>query len=192
MKNKNVIIVHGRPAKWEYYSRKVLFRPNSKAHWLGWLKEQLKKRGYKVYAPEIPQAYNPQWDKWVREIDKIKIDRETILIGHSCGAGFWLRYLSEHKDLKVAKVILIAPWLDTQRKVTTDFFDFKLDKNLALRTKGLAIFYSDNDMESIKLTVENIKAELKNVKYKKFHNYGHFTYVDLKTKEFPELLKEFS
>jgi predicted alpha/beta hydrolase family esterase len=187
---KNAVIIHGRPARWEYYLRKIIRRPNSKAHWLNWLRNQLIAHGYTVYAPEIPEAYNPQWNLWVAEVEKSKIGPETLLVGHSCGAGFWLRYLSEHPELKVGKVVLVAPWLDLQKKRTTDFFNFKIDKNLVVRTKGLTIFYSDNDMKSVKLSVQKIKAKLKDIKYKKFHGYAHFTYIDMKTSRFPELLEE--
>ena len=101
-----------------------------------------------------------------------------------------MRYLSEHPKLKVGKVILVAPWLDVEKKRAPDFFNFKIDKNLVSRTKGLIIFCSDNDMETIKLSVEKIKNEIRGVKYKEFHNYGHFTILEMKTTKFPELLEE--
>lgn len=189
---KNAIILHGRPGKQEYYARKILRKPNSRAHWIDWLSTELKRRGIEVGAPEIPKAYDPKWDLWVKHIEKYPIGPDTTLIGHSTGAGFWIRYLSEHKDLEVGKVILVAPWLGYDYGAPPiDFFKgYKIDPNIAKRTKSLVVFYSDNDMEAIKKSVAELKKTLKNAKYKEFHNYGHFTLAQMKTSKFPELLEE--
>lgn len=186
---KNAIILHGRPDKSEYYIRKLIYRPNSRAHWLGWLSDELRNNGFEVVAPEIPKAFEPQWDIWERQVDKRIIGTNTLLIGHSTGAGFWLRYLSDNPKLKVGKIILIAPWLDPNRKLKTDFFNFELDKNLASRTKSLVVFYSDNDMRSVNQTVQKLKTQLNSARFSEFH-HAHFTYADMRTKHFPELLDE--
>ncbi len=114
-----------------------------------------------------------------------------MLIGHSTGGGFFVKYLSIHPKLTVGKVILVAPWLDPYKQRTKNFFDdFEIDPDLINRTKGVTIFNSDNDEESIHKTVEIIREKVKGIKYKEFHNYGHFIYEDMKTVEFPELLEE--
>ncbi|MGH7157408.1 MAG: alpha/beta hydrolase [Candidatus Saccharimonadales bacterium] len=189
---KNTIILHGRPGKQEYYLRKILRKPNSRAHWIDWLSRELKSRGIKVDAPEIPKSYDPKWDIWVKHAEKSEIGPETTLIGHSTGAGFWIRYLSEHKELKVGKVILVAPWLGYDYGAPpTDFFKgYKIDPDLAKRTKELVIFYSDNDMDAVQKSVAELKAILKGAKYREFHGYGHFTLAQMRTNKFPELLEE--
>lgn len=70
------------------------------------------------------------------------------------------------------------------------FFDFKIDPNLASRTKELIIFNSDNDRKEVQSSVKVLRKELQGVKVKNFHGYGHFTIFSMKTKKFPELLKE--
>ena len=101
-----------------------------------------------------------------------------------------MRWLSENKNVKVGKVILVAPWIDPDREETTDFFEFAMDPNLSNRTANITIFNSDDDEESVQKTVKTIRETLKNINYREFHNHGHFCRKDLKTEEFPELLEE--
>lgn len=185
---KNAIILHGRPGKKEYYDPK--FPSASNYHWIPWLQKQLLIRNIKADTPEVPQAYAPQWDLWVKEVERFEIGAETILVGHSTGSGFWIRYLSEHPDLRVGKVVLVVPYLDVEKESIPDFFDFELDRNMAARTKGLVIFHSDNDEPEMQSTMKLLKEKLKDFKYREFHNYGHFTLSDMKIIEFPELLEE--
>lgn len=185
---KNAILLHGRPGKAEYYDSTIPSASN--AHWFPWLQKQLLINEIAAATPEVPYAFEPKWDLWVKEVERFEIGPETTLVGHSTGSGFWIRYLSEHPDLKVGKVVLVAPYLDVEKESIPDFFDFEIDRNMAARTKGLTIFHSDNDKPEMQSTVKLLKERLKNFKYVEFHNYGHFTLTDMRTRKFPELLKE--
>jgi uncharacterized protein len=188
---KNAIIVHGMPSQREYVIARRLGIKASKFHWLGWLGRQLRRNGYEVWAPEMPHPYRPEYELWVEQAEKAKIGPDTTLIGHSCGGGFWIKYLSLNKDLKVGKVILVAPWIDPDSNEAGDFFsDYKMDPGLAARTKGLVIFNSDNDMGNVMKSVARIRKTIKNADYREFHKYGHFTIFSMKTAKFPELLAE--
>jgi hypothetical protein len=189
---KNAVIVHGRPSAREYYLRKIIRRPNSTAHWQGWLRAQLIANGYLVDTPKMPRPYQPNYEKWRKEFERCHIGPQTLLIGHSCGGGFLIRWLSEHPEAKVGKVILVAPWIGHDYGApATDFFDgYKIDPNIASRTKGLVVFYSDNDVKAIQAAISQLKTTLRGAKYKEFHHYGHFTISEMKTSKFPELLEE--
>lgn len=142
-------------------------------------------------TPEVPWSFNRDWKVWLKEVERFDINPETILIGHSTGAGFWVKYLSINKNLKVDRVILVAPWLDPDKEYTKNFFDdYEIDPTFPSRTKGVTIFNSDNDEESVLKTVRIVREKLKDTKYKEFHNYGHFCFRDMKTEKFPELLEE--
>jgi hypothetical protein len=65
-----------------------------------------------------------------------------------------------------------------------------MDTDLVSRTSGVTLFNSDNDMGNVLKSVAEIRKGIRNIKYREFKNYGHFTYGDMKTTEFPELLKE--
>lgn len=183
---KNAILLHGLPSKEEYYNPDIPSASNH--HWFPWLQKQLLNHDIAAQTPEVPNAWKVHYPTWKKEFERYEITPETMLVGHSCGGGFIIRWLSENKDAKVGKVVLVAPWLDVDREFTTDFFDFEIDPDLASRTKGLVVFNSDNDEESTQKTAKLIREKIKEVKYREFHNYGHFCLKDLKTEKFPELL----
>jgi predicted alpha/beta hydrolase family esterase len=177
------------PSRQEYYDPKASSMSN--AHWLPWLQAQLLKKDIPAATPEVPSAYKPEWETWVREVERFEIGPDTILVGHSCGAGFWIKYLSMNKNLRVSRVVLVAPWLDPDGDEAGNFFkDYKIDPGLAARTKGVIIFNSDNDMGNVLKSVATIRKTVKNAQYKEFHKYGHFTVFQMKTTKFPELLAE--
>lgn len=184
---KNVIILHGGPSREEYYDPNMPSMSN--AHWIPWLQAQLLKKDIPTATPEVPRSYDRNWKVWNTEVERFDITPETTLIGHSTGAGFFIKYLSIHPEIKVDNVILIAPWLDPDRTQTKQFFDdFEIDSKITERTNGITVWYSDNDEDSVLKTVEIIRKKTISIEYKEFHNYGHFCSDDLKSEKFPELL----
>lgn len=126
---KNAIILHGGPSKQDYYDPELPSMSNS--HWIPWLQSQLLKKDIPTATPEVPNSYDRNWKVWNSEVERYDIDSETILIGHSTGAGFFVKYLSINPEITVGKVILVAPWLDPYRKKTVNFFDdFEIDSNV--------------------------------------------------------------
>lgn len=187
---KNAIILHGMPdpGMKEYYNPSVPSASN--AHWLPWLQQQLMIRDIATQTPEIPNSWKPDYPTWRKEFERYDITPETVLVGHSCGGGFLVRWLSEHPDIRVGKVVLVAPWIDPRRTNTTDFFEFVIDPLLKSRTADLVIFGSDNDFKSVQASIQIIREAVQDVGYREFHNYGHFCTEDLKSVQFPELLEE--
>lgn len=184
---KTAIIIHGKPERENYFDPKADSQSN--CHWIPWLQQQLNIQGVLTQTPEMPAPYDPDYQKWSAVFEQFTLDEETTLVGHSCGAGFLVKYLSE-RHLQVGKVVLVAPWLDPQRNSTTMFNELKIDAKLVDRTKGITIFASSNDYDSIKESVKILQEAIKGVKTVEFQNYGHFCLNDMKTREFPELLNE--
>ncbi len=188
MENKeyeNAVIIHGTCDEAEYFDPK--FPSLSNSHWLPWLQKQLLIRGIEAQTPEMPVAYFPNYEAWSEELDKYNLNANSILIGHSCGAGFLLRYLSE-KKISIAKLILVAPWLDPEKEKDPQFFEFEIDKDLASRVQQIHLLYSVNDMGSVLKSVETIKSNISGLTVKEFKFHGHFTYGEMRTTRFPELL----
>ena len=186
---KNAIILHGGPSKEEYYNPDTPSMSN--AHWIPWLQAQLLKHDISTATPEVPWSFDRNWPVWQKEVERFDIGKETILIGHSTGAGFFVKYLSINSGLVVDKVVLVAPWLDPDREHTKNFFDdFEIDPNFVARTKGVTIFNTDNDQKSVQKTVKILREKVKNLHYVEFSQYGHFCFDDMKTDKFPELLEE--
>ena len=105
---KNAILVHGWVGKQEYYDERYPTASNS--HWFPWLTKQLMIRDIHTVAVEMPNGFYPQYEVWKREFERFDITPETLLVGHSCGGGFLVRWLSE-TDQKVGRVVLVAPWI---------------------------------------------------------------------------------
>ncbi|MDO8265748.1 MAG: alpha/beta hydrolase, partial [Candidatus Saccharibacteria bacterium] len=187
---KNAILIPGRPDREEWYNPDG--PSNSNRHWFPWASKQLLVKDIHAVAIEMPMAFMPRYDAWKKEFERFDITEETILVGHSCGGGFLLRWLSENKDKKVGKVVLVAPWINPENNPesdTADFFEFEIDSKLVARTNGVTIFVSKDDFETIKDTVRIIIDKDENVTTIEFENYGLFCYKVLKTDAFPELLK---
>ncbi len=182
---KNAIIIHGTCSKEEYFSYDYPSLSNS--HWLPWLQKKLLINNVFTQTPEMPDAYLPNYKKWKKEFERFKINENTILIGHSCGGGFLVRWLSENK-ININKLILVAPWLDPKREKTTDFFDFNIDLNIINRIKEIHLLVSTDDDKDILESVEILKNNISKIKLHQFSNLGHFCFSDMKTDRFPELL----
>jgi len=187
---EKALIIHGYPDKEEYFDPSKASPSN--CHWIPWMQKQLIVNGILAQTPEMPDAWEPRYIKWKEEFEQFTIDKNTILIGHSCGAGFLVRWLSENKTI-VGKVFLVAPWIDPsgeKKKDILDFFDFIIDPLLEERTNGITVFISDDDDLPMLNTVKILEDTIKNIKIIKMHNKGHFVFGDMGAVEFPELLEE--
>lgn len=181
---KTAIILHGMPSKEEYFD--PTSPAPSNAHWLPWIQRELLLKGILAQTPEMPEPYQPVYEKWRAVFEQFKVDEETLLIGHSCGAGFLVRWLSEN-NIKVSKVVLVAPWLDPAHELSTGFFDFEIDPKLVEKTNGVTLFVSSDDDPVILESVEKLKTEAANITLQEFTHHGHFCLSDMKTTSFPEL-----
>ena len=187
---KNAILVHGWVSKQEYYD--PTYPTASNSHWFPWLSKQLIIRDIHTVAVEMPKGYYPEYAVWKQEFERFDITPETILVGHSCGGGFLVRWLSE-TDKRVGKVVLVAPWLGYEtddEPFDETFFQFEIDPQIATKTRGLTIIASTNDGQGVQRSVKELQEKLENLNYIELENRGHFTRASLGTDAFPELLKE--
>lgn len=188
---KNAIIIHGWANTAEYFDE--TFPTSSNSHWIPWLSRQLQLQSYKVDAPEMTQHTESTYESWVHEFERFDITPETLLVGHSCGGGFLVRYLSEH-DISVGRVILVAPWIGIKadeyvRDFNESFFDFTISRDIASKTQGLYLMHSDDDMESVQLSVAKLRQSIDALNYIELSGKGHFTRDSLGAEAFPELLQ---
>lgn len=185
---RNAIIVPGRPDEDEHYDPG---RPsNSEDHWLSWLKRQLILKDIHAVSIEPPFPFRPRYEDWKKEFERFELTPDTILVGHSCGGGFLIRYLSEH-NVHVGKVALVAPWINPfDKKVsdTADFFKFEIDPEFPVRTRGVAVFVSSDDGQDVTRTVEILKDKATPLDIHEYNDKGHFTIGTMGTSEFPDLL----
>lgn len=164
---------------------------SAERQWLPWIREQLKAQGVDAITPELPLPYNPEYQAWKKAFEQAlrerPVDKETDLIGHSCGGGFLVRWLSEN-PVQTGKVVLVAPWLDPKGFLKTGMFDFTIDKAFPTRARSVEVFISSDDEEDIEQTVEMLR-EVPGIHFSEFTNKGHFVTESMGGNEFPELLE---
>ena len=175
------------PDEKEYFDSNSPAQSNK--HWIPWVQRQLILKKILAQAVEMPEPYKPNYKKWCEVFEQFKLDQNTTLIGHSCGGGFLVRWLSENKNKKVGKVILVAPWIDPDRTMKSSFFNFNIDPALIKRTKGVTVFISNDKYKDVLETVGILKTAISGIKVIELKNKGHFTMSGMKTEKFPELLK---
>ncbi len=182
---KTAVILHGKPSKEEYLDPN---RPSpSNAHWLPWLQRQLLLSGILAQTPELPEPYEPDYGKWSDVFQRFPIDADAILVGHSCGGGFLVRWLSEHR-IQVGKVALVAPWIDPNcNRAPAMFKGLQIDAGLVARTRGVELFMSLDDGEEILDSAAVLESTVKGIQLRRFNDRGHFTSGDRRTEAFPEL-----
>ncbi len=168
---KTAIIIHGSPSKEEYYDPNIPSPSNSQ--FLPWLQKQLSLKDINAQTPEMPSPFNPVYEEWKQIFEKFEVDESTILVGHSCGGGFLVRWLSENK-VKVGHVVLVEPWLDIEKDLKTGMFDFEIDPNFPSRTEKTTIFYAEDCESYLKLSIDKlidtlVGAEIKMLSGKRNH-----------------------
>lgn len=106
--------------------------------WFPYLKDELEKRSYEVWLPQLPQAKLPDIDVWLPfALKQGNYNDETVLVGHSAGCPLILSLL-EKIDIKIKLAILVAGFTEP------------LDENPE------PILQNSYDWEKIKAHVENI------------------------------------
>ena len=183
---KNAIILHGICDSDEYYAD--IYPSSSNSHWMPWLQKQLLIKGYDCQTPDVMNSYKANYADWLRTVSIHEINQETTLIAHSAGCGFFLKYLSDNKNLVCNKLILVAPFKDPFLKYG-DFLQTDFDPSLESRCQKIHVLYSrDEKVQGIKETVDWIVKTYPNTQYHEFENQGHFCYGDMGTEAFPALL----
>lgn len=179
---KNAVIVHGSDSKKHYLRADT--PSNSNLNWLPWLQNQLLIRGIVAQTPEFPENYDPKYDVWSETFAQFTLTKETILVGHSCGAGFLLRWLSEHPGISVDSLYLVSPWMDPDKVFTEDFFAGEIDEFLSDRINRIVLFKSDDDfVPNIEKSFIKVEAALPRAEVIMLQRRKHFC-----DSEFPELL----
>ena len=187
MANKKCMIIHGCPSNVEKAMNPET--RNYDKHWIPWTKKQLLANNIETETPLIPSPWEPDYEKFKRTFEKYKVDENTILIGHSCGCAFLVRWLGETKR-KIFKLILVAPWKipDKDDKFRKEFYIYTIDETIKERVKEIVIFTTDDEeddgKESVKIFHKSLGGEVIELKGR-----GHYCLDDMGTEEFPELIE---
>lgn len=153
-----------------------------------WIENEVKKHGISCITPPMPDPWHPQYCDWKAVLDNLSVDEETILVGHSRGAAFLLRWLGDTKQ-PIGKLILVAPNLSTRSSnpMIQDFYDFDIDATIKTSVPERMVFISNNDEQDNIQSAELLVKKL-DCKIIVLPKQGHFILEDMGTTAFPELV----
>jgi len=177
------IIVHGCPSNAE---EAMNFEYDK--HWIPWIRKELEEKGINVFVPLMPTPWEAKYEEWKEEFEKNEVDGDTILIGHSCGCAFLVRWLGDTKK-KIKKLILVAPWKIPSNPVKEIFYGFDVDETIKSRVGEIIMFTADDEEEDGKKSLEIYHNALGG-KIIELKGKGHYIIGSMGTDEFPELLGE--
>ena len=80
---------------------------NANSYWFPWLKRELERESFKVWAPNLPDTDNPIVENWLPVALKGIYTPETVIVGHSAGGPLLLCIL-ENIHVTINKAILVA------------------------------------------------------------------------------------
>jgi len=178
----NIFIVHGAYG-------------NPEENWIPWLKEKLEGEGHKVFVPKFPTPKNQTLSEWNGVFHKYEdyFTPDSIVIGHSLGVAFLLRFLGRG-TARIKAAFFVSGFTGGLNNSDFDtinasfihkkFWFAKVKENC----KKIFIFHSDNDpyvpMSEAKTLEKNLGGKLIIIK-----GGGHFNEQAGYTK-FEELLEE--
>ncbi len=184
---KKCIIVHGCPS-----SEEKALDPNKRTydkHRIPRTKKQATTQGIEVYTPLMPLPWKPDYWRFKAVFEKHEVNKNTVLVGHSCGCAFLVRWLGETKT-KILKLILVAPWKipDEDDDFGRTFYTYDIDGTIKDRVGEIFMFTSDTEEDdgkkSLHIFHDSLGGHIISLK-----NRGHYCLWDMGTEEFPELLE---
>lgn len=133
MQTKNAIILHGTGDSPDNF-------------WFPYVKDNLEKRGYSVWLPNLPNAEKPNLKDWLSFVlQKEMISSDTVLIGHSAGAQLILSIL-ENIDFQIKQAILVSGYAEalpnTAESKERNNLNWEIIKS---HVKDIIFINSDND-----------------------------------------------
>lgn len=158
--------------------------------WKGRLQERLGGE-YEVFNPQMPLSQNASYVEWKIWIDKLVpfLRDGVILIGHSLGGIFWVKYLSEnHFPKRVKALMLVAAPYDLEEKGKEEMSGFPFKKDLSLieeQAEHIYLYHSTDDPIVEYDDVNRFKSSLPEAILRTFSDRSH-----LWQEEFPEIVRD--
>lgn len=195
---KQIIVIHGGDTfdtQEEYLSFLKSFEidferlKSGRKDWKATLAEELGKE-FEVILPSMPNGTNAKYLEWKIWFEKLTpfLESTVVFVGHSLGAIFLAKYLSENDfPKKIAGTFLVAGPYDN-KDLGESLADFILPKKLNKLTKQggkIYLYHSKDDPIVPFVDLGKYRKSLPKAEVRIFENREHFNQVD-----FPELVDD--
>lgn len=195
---KQIIVIYGGDT-FETYNEYLKFLKeweidfedyiNDKGDWKRNLGENLGEE-FEIVYPNMPNKINAKYLEWKIWFDKFipHFKKEILLVGHSLGGTFLVKYLSENNfPSKIRGVFLVAPPHDDK---DSDFSlaDFILPDSLEKmenQADKIFVYFSEDDPVVPFADKSKYEASLGRAVFRIFKDRGHFN-----QEEFPEIISD--
>ena len=161
-------------------------------NWFPWLKKELENKNYVVDVPQMPVGVgNQDFENWSKELDKLEVNDDTIIIAHSIAPVFVCKYLI-NKRIKVKKLIFVCGFnnylgIDKDYDAVNEPMFMNNIEKVKDCCSDIVCFYSDND-PYVKFEVEKDFADKVSNEQHIIKNGGHINSESGYTK-FAEILE---
>lgn len=191
---KQVIVIHGGTTFQDYDDfidslKTKQLHPERfvyKAMWREKLQNDLGDE-YQVLLPAMPNKTNAKYEEWKLWFERLTeiIEDDVILIGHSLGAIFLAKYLSENEFDKTIRALFLvaAPYSDESIEDLTNFKITIPPTILETVTNQLVFFFGSDDPVIPLSEMAQYETALPDATYHLLPAPDHFVRED-----FPELL----
>jgi predicted alpha/beta hydrolase family esterase len=167
------------------------------SNWFAWLKAELEKLGYEIWAPDLPGADHPNVKRYNEFLLKSGWDfSDNLIIGHSSGAVEILGLLQKLPEgVKINTAILVGSFThrlieDPKWEVLKGLFEEPFDfEEIKKRAKRFIFVHSSDDPYCPIEQAEYLHSQIGG-EFFKFHDMGHFSAsLDPRFTKLPELLE---
>lgn len=195
MDKRQVVVIHGGETfetKEEYLSwlrtKELDFEKMGTKRWKSSLQTELGEY-YEIIQPGMPNALDAKYEEWKIWFEKYLpyLADMVILVGHSLGAIFLVKYLSENDLGKEIKGLLLvaAPFGNTD---TYSLADFNLPDDLSRvesQCRHIQLYHSTDDPVVPFSDLAKYQAKLPRARASIFADREHFN-----QETFPELVED--
>ena len=171
---------------------KIIFIPGNgggspKDNWFPSVKKELEAAGLTVLAEEFPDNDLARASYWIPFIlDELKVDENTVLVGHSSGAIAAMRIAEKHRIFGSVLVGAYHTHLDIEKEKQSGYFDTAWDWEKIKNNQQWTILFAAKDDPWVPVEQpRHIHLQL-NCEYHEYNDQGHFG-GDYVKSAFPEL-----
>ncbi|MBS0185490.1 MAG: alpha/beta hydrolase [Proteobacteria bacterium] len=156
-------------------------------NWFPSLKSKLEAHGLEVISAKFPDPDLARETFWIPFLsDDLKVDKNTILVGHSSGAVAAMRFAEKHEIMGSVLVGACYTDLGDEKEKLSGYFDRPWNWDAIKKNQQWTILFASQDDPWIPIKEARYIHDKLNCEYHEYKDQGHFG-GNYDKKSFPEL-----